>query len=416
MSKTSESTIVWMPGGVTAVPGFLAGGVHAGIKQRKLDTALIAGPHLCNAAAVYTVNSLQAAPLHVTRRHLADGKAQAIVVVSGIANTCTGERGERDATDMAVEAAAALGIKPTDVIVASTGVIGTFLPMDLVRKGIHAAAARLDPNGGTEAARAIMTTDTRPKLAACRVQLGDDDSGPTVTIGGISKGAGMIHPNMATTLTFLTTDANIASDHLRTALFQAVDETFNMITVDGDTSPNDMVAILASGTAHDQPLEPGTAAWDRFNDALFQVCRSLAQQVVRDGEGATKMFGIEIIGAATREQARKVARAVASSYLVKTAIYASDANWGRVIVAAGATDAEMYTERMSLWLRANSEEIPLFIKGDPVPVNEAEASRLMSQDGFVFRLDLGTGGSATATAWGCDLTEDYVRINSDYRT
>lgn len=415
MSSISESTIVWLPGGVTAVPGFTAGGVHAGIKQRKLDTAMIVAPNRCTAAAVYTTNSLQAAPIHVTRRNLADGHAQAVIVVSGIANTCTGKKGEQDAMDMAKETAATLGIDPGDVIVASTGVIGQYLPMDLVRKGIHAVAQRLDPNGGTEAARAIMTTDTRPKLAACRVTLGDG-KGTQVTIGGISKGAGMIHPNMATTLTFLTTDAKVEPEHLQTALRQAVDDTYNMITVDGDTSPNDMVAILASGTAADTPLEPGTQAWNDFYDALYQVCLSLARQVARDGEGATKMFGVQVIGAADREDAREVARAVASSYLVKTAVYASDANWGRVIVAAGKTNARMDTSQASLWLVTDSDELPLFIQGEPVPVDEAKASQMMSKDGFLFRFDLGIGGPASATAWGCDLTEDYVRINSDYRT
>ncbi|HEY8449866.1 MAG TPA: bifunctional glutamate N-acetyltransferase/amino-acid acetyltransferase ArgJ [Bacillota bacterium] len=414
MTPVSETISVWLPGGVTAVPGFTASGVHAGIKQRKPDTALIAAPRRCTAAATFTRNVFQAAPLHVTRRHLADGHAQAVVVVSGIANTCTGEQGERDAQAMAEEAAAALGIAPSDVIVASTGVIGTYLPMERVRRGIRAAAAELSSDGGPAAAQAIMTTDTRPKLAACQVELGDGDA--TVTIGGICKGAGMIHPNMATMLGFLTTDAAVAPEHLQAALAQAVDDSFNMITVDGDTSPNDMVAILASGSAGNRPLEPGTPAWSRFCQALTGICVSLAQQIVRDGEGARKMFGVEVFGAEDRDQARLVARAVASSYLVKTAVYASDANWGRVIVAAGKTGAAMVAARTSLWLRAGEEEIPLFLDGTPQPVDEALASRLLSEDGVRFRLDLGTGGPGTATAWGCDLTEDYVRINSEYRT
>lgn len=409
------ATPVWLAGGVTAVPGFLASGVHAGIKRRKPDVALIAAPRPCAAAATFTLNSVQAAPLKVTARHLADGRAQAVVCVSGVANACTGPQGERDAEEMAREAGRALGIAPEDVIVASTGVIGELLPMDRVRRGIAAAAASLSPEGGPAAALAIMTTDTRPKLAACRVSLAGGDGG-WVTIGGIAKGSGMIHPNMATMLAFLATDATVPAPLLRDALRRAVDATFNMISVDGDTSPNDMVAVLASGTADHPPLTPGTPAWECFQEALEAVCQDLALQIVRDGEGARRMFCVEVTGARDDQDARRAARAVTASPLVKTAVYGRDPNWGRVLVAAGKSGAAMVPDAASLWLRAGEQRLPLLVRGRPVPLDEALASELLGEDGVCFALDLGTGGPGRARAWGCDLTEQYVHINAAYRT
>ncbi|HEX6989821.1 MAG TPA: bifunctional ornithine acetyltransferase/N-acetylglutamate synthase [Bacillota bacterium] len=446
MNTAHAAVITEITGGITAVPGMVAAGVHAGIKKRKPDLALVAAPRRSAAAAVYTRNAVQAAPLAVTRRHLADGHAQAVVVVSGIANTCTGEQGLRDAEAMAVHTGRALGIDPRDVIVASTGVIGSLLPMDRVEAGIRDAARRLDPEGGADAALAIMTTDTRPKEAACRVALpgsqpaaaraaepaaagsglaeppagaapGAARSGaPVVTIGGMAKGSGMIHPDMATMLAFLATDAAVAPGDLQRALREAVEATFNLITVDGDTSPNDMVAVLATGTAGGEPLTPGTAGWDAFTAGLTAVCDSLARQIVADGEGATRTFGVRVTGAASAGEARRAARAVAASSLVKTAVYGRDANWGRVLVAAGASGAAMNPDRASLDLEHGGVSIPLFRLGSPVPVDEEHASRLLGTDGVVFVLDLGTGGTAAATAWGCDLTEAYVEINAAYRT
>lgn len=418
MKTVDRRLLVEVEGGITAVPGFLASGVHAGIKKRKPDLALILAPRRAAAAATYTRNAVQAAPLQVTRRHLADGYARAVVVASGVANTCTGEAGLRDAEAMAVHTARVLGIDPADVIVASTGVIGPRLPMDRVEQGIYAAARQLTPDGGEAAARAIMTTDTRPKQAACRVALtgGDGDPAALVTVGGMAKGSGMIHPDMATMLAFLATDAAVEPRDLQAALRDAVDATFNLITVDGDTSPNDMVALLAAGTAGPAPLRPGTPAWSRFTDALTAVCASLARQIAADGEGARQTFGVRVIGAASVADARRAARAVASSNLVKTAVYGRDANWGRVVVAAGASGAAMVPEAASLRLCAGGRSLLLFDRGTPAVVDEGEASRLLAVDGVVFELDLGTGGPHEALAWGCDLTERYVEINAAYRT
>jgi len=463
VNMTTGTKITEIRGGITAVPGMLAAGIHAGIKKRKPDLALIAAPRRAAAAAVYTRNAVQAAPLHVTRRHLADGFAQAVVVVSGVANTCTGAEGLRDAEQMAVLTAKALHIDPADVIVASTGVIGSRLSMDRVAEGIRDAAGRMHPDGGGDAAVAIMTTDTRPKEAACRVVLpaagsalagtapapatvaaagamvaavgatGEaagatgEAAGPardaagtaprSITIGGIAKGSGMIHPDMATMLGFLATDAPVAPGDLQEALRQAVDSTFNLISVDGDTSPNDMVTTLATGTAGGPVLAPGTPGWDAFVAGLTAVCGSLAHQIVADGEGATRTFGVRVTGAASTGDARRAARAVASSNLVKTAVYGRDANWGRVLVAAGASGAAMNPDRASLHLEhAGGAPLPLFRSGSPVPVDEAAASELLGSDGVVFVLDLGTGGAGEALAWGCDLTETYVEINAAYRT
>lgn len=412
--STLLTTPLWLGGGVTAVPGFRASGVHAGIKRRKPDLALIAADRPCAAAATFTRNAVQAAPLRVSARHLADGRAQAVVCASGIANACTGPQGERDAEEMAAEAGRALGIPAQDVVVASTGVIGELLPMDRVRRGIAAAARTLSRDGGPAAALAIMTTDTRPKLAACRVALGE--GGPPVTLGGIAKGSGMIHPDMATMLAFLATDAAVPAPLLREALRRAVDATFNMISVDGDTSPNDMVVLLASGTAGHPPLAPGAAAWEAFQEALEALCLDLALQIVRDGEGARRSFCVEVSGARSDAEARLAARAVTASPLVKTAVYGRDPNWGRVLVAAGKSGAALAVDQASLWLRAGEQRVPLFVRGRPVPLEEALASELLGEDGVCFALDLGTGGPGRARAWGCDLTEQYVHINAAYRT
>lgn len=414
MNTVTNAALTEISGGITAVPGMLAAGLHAGIKKRKPDLAMVLAPRRATAAAVYTRNAVQAAPLHVTRRHLADGFAQAVVVVSGIANTCTGEQGLRDAEAMAMHTAQALGIDPADVIVASTGVIGPHLPMDRVAAGIRAAAGALSAGGGGDAAVAIMTTDTRPKEAAFRVAL--PAGAGAVTIGGMAKGSGMIHPDMATMLGFLATDAPVAPGDLQSALREAVDNTFNLITVDGDTSPNDMVAILATGTAGGPELQPGTDAWHAFVKGLTAVCSALARQIVADGEGATRTFGVRVTGAASAADARRAARAVAASNLVKTAVYGRDANWGRVLVAAGASGVAMDPDRASLDLELQGASIPLFRSGSPVPVDEEQASQMLGVDGVTFVLDLGTGGRAEALAWGCDLTEAYVEINAAYRT
>jgi glutamate N-acetyltransferase/amino-acid N-acetyltransferase len=375
-------------------------GVHAGIKKRKTDLALIAlpGPHVC--AQVITTNEIKAAPLLATSAHLdAEGDAiGAIVCNSGCANACTGERGLRDAENTARHAATLLGLRATQVVVASTGVIGVTLPMDRLSKGLDRAFKALSegPEASFDAAEAIMTTDHVPKLAAYAWH----EDGERRVIGGIAKGSGMIAPNMATMLAFLVTDAAVSRASLTEALREASDGTFNMISVDGDMSTNDAVYCCGGGEA-----SPGLRA------ALTAVCRDLAIGMVKDGEGATKTLTFTVTGARDEQQARKVARAVINSSLVKTALYGEDPNWGRIVAAAGSVGAGMDPETWSLYLGGHT----WVERGAIEAMSEAEAHHFLEEQTVDATLDLGLG-EATATAWGCDLTGDYVRINAHYRT
>jgi glutamate N-acetyltransferase/amino-acid N-acetyltransferase len=395
--------LVRVRGGLGAVPGVRMAGVHAGIKKRKTDLALIAlpGPHVC--AEVITTNEIKAAPLLATSANLAtDGDAiEAIVCNSGCANACTGERGLRDAQTTARHAATLLGLRPTQVVVASTGVIGVTMPMDRLAKGLDRAVKQLEvgPEAANEAAEAIMTTDHVPKLAGYAWH----EDGKRYAIGGIAKGSGMISPTMATMLAFLVTDAAVSRTGLTEALREAADGTFNMISVDGDMSTNDAVYCCA---------KPGnTAATPGLRAALTAVCRDLAIAMVRDGEGATKILTFHVTGARDEAQARRIARAVVNSSLVKTALYGEDPNWGRVIAAAGSVGAGMDPATWSLSLGGQT-----WVEPDAVEtMSEAEAHDLLEDSSVEMRLDLGIG-SASATAWGCDLTGDYVRINAHYRT
>jgi glutamate N-acetyltransferase / amino-acid N-acetyltransferase len=392
-------------GSVSSASGFLAGAVRAGIKSKdELDLAILCSEVPCKAAGVFTTNQIKSAPVILSQRHIAKGRAQAIVVNSGCANACTGEPGLADTLGMANLVAAKLGISPEEVLVASTGVIGVPLPMDKVRAGIP----KIKPNrrGGHDFCRAIMTTDTRPKEMAAQVDL----KGTKFTIGGVAKGAGMIHPNMATMLCFVATDAVVSADFLHAALHTAVDGSFNMVSIDGDTSPSDCTFLLANGLAGNEPIDFDNGG--AFQEALTAVCTHLAKSIARDGEGATKLIEIIIEGAEDRVWARQAARTIAGSPLVKAAIHGNDPNWGRIVAALGRSGARVREDRLDVYLN----DICVMKQGCPSPFNKAEMISALSNSDNVFirlRLNLGDG---QATAWGCDLSEEYVTINSAYTT
>jgi glutamate N-acetyltransferase/amino-acid N-acetyltransferase len=399
---------------LTCVPGFRACGVACGLKKDgALDLALVASDVPCAAAAVFTTNRVKAAPVLYDQEIIGAGTpVQAVVINSGFANACTGPGGLVDARSTAEQVGAALGIPPDAVFVMSTGVIGQPLPMPKISVGVVAAGRDLAVDGGHLAARAIMTTDTRPKEAAAQIQM----AGRTVTIAGMCKGAGMIHPDMATMLAMMVTDAAVEPGVLQLALRAVVEQTFNAITVDGDTSTNDTVLLLANGRAHNPILsEEGSEDYDALVEGLLAVATSLSQSIVRDGEGATKFVTIQVTGAADRAAARQVAKAIANSNLVKTAIYGEDANWGRVICAAGYSGADIDPERLSLWIENETDTLHLVKGGTPFEVDEARAAAILAGDEITYRLDLGLGG-AGATVWTCDLTHAYVDINAHYRT
>jgi glutamate N-acetyltransferase/amino-acid N-acetyltransferase len=389
---------MWTPveGGITAPVGFRAASAAAGIRyQGRDDVALIAADGPCAAAAVFTSNRAQAAPVLVSREHVAGGIARAVVVNAGCANCATGAAGLADARAMASAAAAALGCPPQQVLVASTGVIGPRLPMDRVLPAIAAAAGRLSRDGAA-AARAIMTTDTRPKEAAA--------TNGRYTIGGMAKGVGMIHPNMATMLAFVASDAPVAAADLRPVVKRVADRTFNMVTVDGDESTNDTFAVLCGGSA-------GPVDLDDFEAGLTLVCTELAKKMAADGEGATRLLEVVVEGAASEADARKAARSVVGSSLVKTAVFGQDANWGRILCALGYSGADFRVEDVELRVG----DVPVATHGVEMPFDEAEVSRLLGGDVVRFLIRIGPG-PGRATAWGCDLSYDYVKINGSYRT
>ena len=399
--------VVNVPGGVTAARGFLASGVKAGIKRHKKDLALIYSEYPAAVAGTFTSNRVKAAPLLVTMSRVAGGTARAVIANSGNANACTGPEGYQDALLMAREAARALDLPEEQVLVASTGLIGERLPLDRILAALPEAVRGLSREGHGDAAEAIMTTDTVPKEAAVVTEI----AGRRVTVGGMAKGAGMIHPRMATMLAFLTTDAAVTPEALRVALRRAVDETFNMITVDGDTSTNDMVLLLANGQAQNPTISGEGPELAAFTAALVSVCGQLARAIARDGEGATRLIEVEVRGAATLEDARLVARAVAGSNLVKAAVHGGDANWGRIMCAAGYSGADFDPERVDIFLGCER----VVSDGRGVPHDEARVREALLAPTVHIVLDL-KGGSSRATAWGCDLSADYVRINTHYRT
>ena len=409
MHETSDIPgFAYADGGVVAPLGFLASGVSAGLKpDGRRDLALVAAETSVPAAAVFTTNKVVAAPVLISRRHISAGRARAVVINAGNANACTGPQGEADAIAMADAVAAGLGCNPHEVVVSSTGVIGVPLPVGKIVSAMPEAVAALDRRGGDAAAAAIMTTDTVAKQTAVTLEAG----GRRVSVGGMAKGSGMIAPKMATMLAVLTTDAPLTSEACDVALRSAVDVTFNRITVDSDTSTNDMCLLLASGAVGGEPISPSDPAFADVAAAVLTVARELARMVVRDGEGATKLIAVTVIGAASDVDADVAAFAIANSPLVKTAIFGGDANWGRVAAAAGRSGCAL--DPASLDIRFAGIEV--CTGGIAVAFDEDAAAEALAQPDIDVEVDLHLG-SGTATVWTCDLTYEYVRINGEYRS
>ncbi len=402
-------------GGVTAALGFTAGGVHCGVKKSgspdKKDLAMILSEKECTAAAVYTMNRVKAAPLYITMEHLEDGVARGIIANSGNANACAPE-GHENAKRMCAAAAAAVGLKENDFVVASTGVIGQTLNISAIEAGMGALAASLKKEGGSDdAAHAIMTTDTVKKELAFTTVIG----GKTVTIGAIAKGSGMIHPNMGTMLCFITTDCAITHEMLSDALHEVVPRTFNRVTVDGDTSTNDMCVVLANGMAGNALIEWKDDGYTLFLQALHTLCRELARSIAADGEGASRLVTCRVHGARSEESAERLAKAVVSSPLTKAAMFGADANWGRVLCAMGYSKAPFRPEYVDVKFCSDLGEILVCRQGAGVDFDEERAKNILSRDEVVIDVDLHEG-EEEAECWGCDLTYDYVKINGDYRT
>ena len=396
-------------GGITAVPGIRASGVHGGLKpDNQKDVALIVADSPAVAAGVFTRNRVCAATVLLSREHLEDQIAQAIVVNSGNANACTGEPGLDNAREMASLVGDQLDIEPQNVLVSSTGVIGVQLPMDAIRKGIERAADTLREDGGHDAAQAIMTTDTVPKEIAVEIEVG----GEKVKIGGMTKGSGMIAPNMATMLAFLAADVNIAGAPLGEALRKSVNKSFNRVTVDTDTSTNDTVQILATGSARNSEItEASGDSYNAFCEGLEFVCIELAKKIAQDGEGATKLIEVVVKNAKNETEAELAARSTAESPLVKTAVFGKDANWGRIMMAVGKSEAQFDPYQVNVWLG----DYQLVKAGMDSGFDEEKATQLFSEDTVTITVDL-NAGDAEATMWTCDYSYDYIKINADYRT
>ena len=402
-------------GGVTAAKGFWAAGVEAGIKyQNRKDMAMVYSKTPCRAAGVFTTNVVKAAPVLWDKEVVeSEWEAQAIVVNSGIANACTGKLGYEYCRETAGAAADALEISPQSVLICSTGVIGMQLPMEKMTEGVRMLAKAIKPGeeAGTDAAKAIMTTDTRNKQVAVKVTIG----GKEVTIGGMCKGSGMIHPNMCTMLAFVTTDVNISKKLLQEALSADVQDTFNMVSVDGDTSTNDTVLLLANGLAGNPEITEENEDYKIFKEALFEVNKTQAMHIAGDGEGATALFEVTIQGAESKEQAVTLAKSVITSSLTKAAIFGHDANWGRILCAMGYSGAKFDPENVDLYFESAAGKLQIITKGVAVDYSEEEATKILSEPEVTAIADIKMG-TAEATAWGCDLTYDYVKINADYRS
>ncbi len=402
-------------GGVTAAKGFLAAGVEAGIKyQNRKDMAMVYSKTPCRAAGVFTTNVVKAAPVLWDKEVVeSEWEAQAIVVNSGIANACTGKLGYEYCRETAGAAADALEISPQSVLICSTGVIGMQLPMEKMTEGVRMLAKAIKPGeeAGTDAAKAIMTTDTRNKQVAVKVTIG----GKEVTIGGMCKGSGMIHPNMCTMLAFVTTDVNISKKLLQEALSADVQDTFNMVSVDGDTSTNDTLLVLANGQAGNPEITEKGADYDTFVEALHYVNETLAKKIAGDGEGATALFEVKVIHADNKEDAKTLAKSVITSSLTKAALFGHDANWGRILCALGYSGAKFDPEAIELYLESSAGKILIFKDGMAADYSQEEATRILSCSEVTALVDMKMG-EAEATAWGCDLTYDYVKINADYRS
>ncbi len=402
-------------GGVTAAKGFEAAGVAAEIKYKgRTDMAIVYSQAPCKAAGTFTTNVAKAAPVKWDQKVVKESEyAQVVIVNSGIANACTGAEGYGYCKDTADKAAEVFGIPAEAVLLGSTGVIGKQLPMDRICAGVEKlAAAKSDSiEAGTAAAKAIMTTDTCEKELAVEIEIG----GKTVTIGGMAKGSGMIHPNMCTMLSFITTDAAITKEALQKALSDDVDDTYNMISVDGDTSTNDTVLVLANGLAENAEITVGTEDYKKFAEALHVINEYLAKKIAGDGEGATALFEVNIVGAETKEQAVLLSKAIACSNLTKTAIAGHDANWGRIICAMGYSGAQFDPEKVDLFFESSAGKIQIAENGVALDFSEAKATEILSQPVVIATADVKMG-DAKATAWGCDLTHGYIEINADYRS
>lgn len=402
-------------GGVTAAKGFQAAAAEAGIKyQGRTDMALIYSEKPCKVAGTFTTNVVKAAPVKWDQTIIEENiKPQAVIVNSGIANACTGEEGMKVCKETAKAAARTLGIDKHSVLIGSTGVIGMQIPMDRVKEGILklAESKSADPESGTAAAQAIMTTDTEKKEAAVTFKIGET----TVTIGAMAKGSGMIHPNMCTMLAFLTTDAVISGKALKRALSEDVEDTYNMISVDGDTSTNDTVLLLANGKAENKKIRYGTQEYETFKEALHFVNETLAKKLAGDGEGATALFEAKVVGAHTKEQAKTLAKSIVCSNLTKAAIAGHDANWGRILCAMGYSGVEFDPEKVDLFFESAAGKLKIIESGTALDYSEEKATEILSQPEVTVIADI-REGSEEAAAWGCDLTHGYIDINADYRS
>lgn len=402
----------YIDGGVTAAKGFKASGIHCGIRknQTKKDLAMIVSEVKCNAAAVYTQNKVYGAPITVTRNNISDGTAQAVIVNSGNANTCNAD-GVEKAQMMCDIASKALNVSANDVIVASTGVIGMTLDVTPIADSAEALASQMSENGGHDAAQAIMTTDTIPKEVATEFTIG----GKTVTLGACCKGSGMIHPNMATMLCFMTTDCNISSNLLQKALSDIVKDTFNMISVDGDTSTNDMVCIMANGKAENPIIDSEGEDFESFKEALMAVSIKLSRLIAGDGEGAQRLLECTVKNAPDEVTAKKIAKSIICSSLVKTAMFGADANWGRILCAIGYTEGDFKVDEIEVSISSCKGTVKVCEHGAGIPFSEEKAKEILLEDEITLDVNMNQG-NFDATAWGCDLTYDYVKINGDYRT
>lgn len=421
----------YINGGVCAAQGFKAGGIHCGLShepltdteknaaesnnalptsKNKKDLAVIIADKECSAAAVYTTNKVKGAPIHVTRKNIADGKAMGVIVNSVNANTCNAD-GVEKAEKMCELAAKEFGLKASDFIVASTGVIGQVLPIEPIQKAMPELCKNASYDGNGDAVEAIMTTDTTPKEIAVEFEMG----GKKCVIGGMLKGSGMIHPNMATTLTFITTDVAISSEYLKHALSDVVKTTLNMVSVDGDTSTNDMVCIMANGMAENNEIKSDNEDFAVFENALYVIMVNLARMMARDGEGATKLIECVCTGAEDVETARKIAKSVITSNLFKAAMFGEDANWGRILCAIGYADADFDINKVNVDIVSSAGKIEVCRNGAGASFSEDKAKEILKEEEITIIVTIGRG-EFSAAAWGCDLTYDYVKINGDYRS
>ena len=407
--------IKMIEGGVTAAKGFMAASTAAGIKYKNSqDMAMIYSKEPCKSAGTFTTNLVKAAPVKWDKNQVTSGAdAQAVIINAGIANACTGEEGMGYCAQTAKAAAETLGVAEDGVLVASTGVIGMQLPIDKIAAGVKAMVPLLGDSleKGTEASKAIMTTDTKNKQVAVQI----DMNGTTVTIGGMCKGSGMIHPNMCTMLSFVTTDAAISKELLQEALSEDIKDTYNMISVDGDTSTNDTVLLLANGLAGNKEITEKNEDYALFCEALNYINETLAKKMAGDGEGCTALFEVKIVGAETKDQAKVLAKSVITSSLTKAAIFGHDANWGRILCAMGYSGAQFDPEKVDLFFESAAGHMQIIKDGVAVDYSEEEATKILSEPEVTAIADIKMG-DAQATAWGCDLTFDYVKINADYRS